>query len=299
MDDALRVNHHLDVGRRCAKQPVRLDHLEALVHQRCRVDRDLAAHAPIRVLAGLFWADAGEVEVGQVAKRPTAARQPDLAHAAHQSPLRQHLKHGVVLAVDRQQGGAVVAHRRHEQGPGHHQSLFVGQQDALASTRRCQIGGKAGGPDDAGHHRIHVRRGGGFGQGRCAGDHPGITATAPQASVKLGGRIGVGENRQPRRKLAAQAQHRLDVAVGYQGIGDKALRMSADDVERLQADRAGRTEDAESSWRAHPTKPASHRPAAHTGIAAARPSTRSSSPPWPGNSVPLSLTPATRFIHDS
>ena len=35
------------------EQPVRLDHLEALVHHRRRVDRDLAAHHPVRMRAGL------------------------------------------------------------------------------------------------------------------------------------------------------------------------------------------------------------------------------------------------------
>ena len=39
----------LDLRRRQAEQPVRLDHLEALVHQRGRVDGDLRPHLPRRM----------------------------------------------------------------------------------------------------------------------------------------------------------------------------------------------------------------------------------------------------------
>ena len=41
---------HVDLIRRHAEQPVRLDHLEALVHQRRRIDRDLPPHPPGRML---------------------------------------------------------------------------------------------------------------------------------------------------------------------------------------------------------------------------------------------------------
>ena len=44
-----------------AEQPVRLDHLEALVHQRRRVDRDLPAHPPGRMLQRIFGGHAPRV----------------------------------------------------------------------------------------------------------------------------------------------------------------------------------------------------------------------------------------------
>ena len=49
VDDRLRVHHHVDPVVGDAEQVVRLDQLEALVHQRGRVDRDLPAHVPGRV----------------------------------------------------------------------------------------------------------------------------------------------------------------------------------------------------------------------------------------------------------
>ena len=51
VDDRLRVDHDLNVVVRGAVEVVRLDDLEALVHQRRRVDCDLAAHRPVWVRA--------------------------------------------------------------------------------------------------------------------------------------------------------------------------------------------------------------------------------------------------------
>ena len=45
----LRVHDHVDALVRRAEQVMGLHQLEALVHQRRRVDRDLAAHRPRRV----------------------------------------------------------------------------------------------------------------------------------------------------------------------------------------------------------------------------------------------------------
>jgi hypothetical protein len=57
MHDALRVNDDVDLARRQAEQQAGLDQLQALVHQRCGVDRDLAAHYPARMRASLVGRD--------------------------------------------------------------------------------------------------------------------------------------------------------------------------------------------------------------------------------------------------
>ena len=71
VNDALRVDHHLDRVVVDIVQPVRLDHLQALVRERRRVDRDLRAHRPRRVAEGLLRADRGEV---RRARRGTGRR---------------------------------------------------------------------------------------------------------------------------------------------------------------------------------------------------------------------------------
>ena len=69
MHDRLRVHDDVDavVGR--AEQVVGLDHLEALVHQRRRVDRDLAAHRPRRVPQRLLDRDVLELGARAAAER--------------------------------------------------------------------------------------------------------------------------------------------------------------------------------------------------------------------------------------
>jgi hypothetical protein len=62
----------LDALGREVEQPAGLDDLERLVHHRRGVDRDLAAHDPVRVRAGLVGRDARER--GRVARAERAAR---------------------------------------------------------------------------------------------------------------------------------------------------------------------------------------------------------------------------------
>ena len=71
--------------------------------------------------------------------------------------LRQALEHRVVLAVDRQQRRAVLAHRAHEQRPGHHQRFLVGEEQPLAGARAAQDRGKSDCPDNCGNQHIAFR----------------------------------------------------------------------------------------------------------------------------------------------
>ena len=61
VDDALRMDDHLDRVVADIVQPVRLDDLQALVRERRRVDRDLGAHRPGRVAERLLRGDRGEL----------------------------------------------------------------------------------------------------------------------------------------------------------------------------------------------------------------------------------------------
>src|SRR3989338_2196571 len=74
------------------------------------------------------------------------------------------------------------------------------------------------------------------------------------------------------------------------------LCMSGDDIKSAQTDRAGRPQHGNMlrGTQSAP-QPASHSSAANTGIAAVRLSIRSSTPPWPGSRLLLSLTPDWRL----
>ena len=117
--------------------------------------------------AGLCRCDVRQLIERRGAKRATGGGEHDAAHAdALQVGLkitRQTLKYGVVLAVDRQQHGAVCAHLVHEQLARHHQRFLVGEQHAFARTYRSERGQQTGSPHDGGHHGVGLRqRGNGF-----------------------------------------------------------------------------------------------------------------------------------------
>src|SRR5688572_30568536 len=60
MDYALRMYDHVDLVGVKAEQPSCFYHLESLIHQRCRVDRDLRAHVPVWMLQRLLFANGRE-----------------------------------------------------------------------------------------------------------------------------------------------------------------------------------------------------------------------------------------------
>ena len=100
--DRLRVHDDVDPVVRRAEQPVRLDHLEALVHQRRRVDRDLAAHRPGRVPERVLDADPRELGQAAAAERAARGRQRQALDRARPLAIDQ-LVQRRVLRVDRDQ----------------------------------------------------------------------------------------------------------------------------------------------------------------------------------------------------
>ena len=76
--DRLRVYDDVDPLVRRAEEVMGLDQLEALVHQRGRVDRDLAPHRPRGVLEGLLDAHALEVGAAAAAERAAAGGEHEL-----------------------------------------------------------------------------------------------------------------------------------------------------------------------------------------------------------------------------
>jgi membrane-associated protease RseP (regulator of RpoE activity) len=70
--DRLRVHHHVDPVQPEAEQQVRLDHFQALVHQRRGVHRDQRPHLPGRVGQGLLRRDVRESVPAPAAERSAA-----------------------------------------------------------------------------------------------------------------------------------------------------------------------------------------------------------------------------------
>ncbi len=150
MDDALRVDHHLDGVVVDIVQPVRLDHLQALVRERRRVDRDLGSHRPGRVAEGLLRAHGGEVR--GLVEEGAAGRGQDERSDTGQRLADEALPDGRVLAVDRAEPGqrarerihrafarhpgCQVASQRHHEVAAGDERLLVGRSDDLARCER-------------------------------------------------------------------------------------------------------------------------------------------------------------------
>ena len=100
VDDALRVDDHLDRVVVDIVQPVRLDDLQALVGEGRRIDGDLGAHRPGRVLEGLLGCDGGHLVGGCVKERAAGRREHERRDARH-GFADEALPDGRVLRIDR------------------------------------------------------------------------------------------------------------------------------------------------------------------------------------------------------
>src|SRR5438270_2936586 len=205
-----------DGFQRDPEQVMGLDHLQALVHQGRRVDRDLGPHRPPRVVERLLHRHLVQVEVGMRPER-AAARRDDQAPDVLALLAPQALPDGAVLTVDRPYapgpGGL------HDQRPGHDQDLFGGQRDLLAGLQR---------------------RHGGLQRTRAGDrDHDQVAASVPDHGLDLVVELGV----------AGLAAHEvLSLAIARMDAFGEAeelepVGVAVDDVQRLPADGTGGAED--------------------------------------------------------
>ena len=172
MNHALRMNDDLDPARRHIEQPMCLDHFQPLIHHCRGINRDFPPHAPVRMRTGLIGSHYIEVTKRRAAKRATGRCQQDTRNTALARPAsivgRKRLENGIVFTVDRQQHGAVLANRSHEDGASHDQRLLVGQEDPLSGNRRRQRRRQASRANDRGHDRVNL--------GQLGHAHEGVRA---------------------------------------------------------------------------------------------------------------------------
>ena len=131
--DRLRMDEHLYAVGRNAEEPACLHHLEAFVHECCRVDGDLCAHVPSGVFQGIGSGDRLQLLLRELAEGSTRACQENLFYFvvafAHQT-----LEDGRVLAVDGQDGHVVLLGQLADEFTSHDECLLVGQTYLLPCT---------------------------------------------------------------------------------------------------------------------------------------------------------------------
>ena len=191
-----------------AEEEVRLDHLEALVRERRRVDRDLRAHRPGRMRERLLGRDVGELVARAAAERAAARGQDDALRLAELRALEERR----VLAVDRDQLAPAPLLRRERELAGGDEALLVRERER-----------------DAVLERPHRRR------------EPGEADDGVQDDVGLGALEQLG-------RVAADLRQRrepVDRRRARRGGDELELGMRVDHLDRLAADRAGRAEQGD------------------------------------------------------
>lgn len=190
-----------------------------------------------------------------------------------------------MLAIDRQQNGTAVTQRLHEQGTGHDQRLLVGQQHPLAGLHRRERRLQPCRPDDGGHYHVHLRVRCHFAQPTFAVQHASADAIGMQLILQYPRLRLITNDRIAWSVLEAERTQLGKPTEAGQGENIVAIRMAGDDIERAQADRAGRAQYGDLQRSTHNApQPASHSNTTKTGMAAVRLSMRSITPPWPGSS---------------
>src|SRR5579863_87892 len=155
MNGRLRMHDDLHLVWRQVEKPASLNHLEALVHQRSRVNGDAPPHLPGRMVERLLHGDGIELRARSAQKRPAGSRQPDALDFLH-APATQALMHRVVLAVDRQQRLALLTRLGSDQLSGGDQAFLVGEANNLAGANRLVSGLEPGDSDDGADHKIDL-----------------------------------------------------------------------------------------------------------------------------------------------
>jgi hypothetical protein len=220
------------------EQPAGLDQLESLVEEQRGVHGDPASHRPHRM--GQDLVARGASPVGVPAQRASRSGEGQPGHLGGR-PAAETLERRAVLAVDRHQLPAERERGTHQR-PSHHQRLLVGERQAAAARQGRQRGGEPGGADDAVQH--HVAVGLGDQPRRRVRPHPDACSRRrplqplPRVARNLGAferqRLGT----QPRRLLAQPLQR----PTRRQAHHRQAVRVRGRDLERLLADRAGRSQ---------------------------------------------------------
>ena len=148
MNDGLRMNDHLNLVVAHREQEMRFDHLERLVHERRRIDRDFPPHGP----GGMFerFGDGGTRHALRTprAERTTRGGE-DQARQLRRPPARHALEHRAVLGIDRHDLAATLPRRPRDQLARHDERFLVGERHALPRSQCSQRRLEPRGADDA------------------------------------------------------------------------------------------------------------------------------------------------------
>jgi hypothetical protein len=241
------MDDHVDLRVLQREQVVRLDHLEPLVHQGGRVDRDLRTHLPDGMRQRLLHGCLRELAVRPPAERPARPREDHALHVLAPLPA-QALREGGMLGVHRDEPlGFALDEVQHELAADD-QALLVGQGEGLARLQRRE-GRRQSGRTNEGV-QDHVRLGVAGEHLRGLGTRMDLHASdAGELLAQVGGRLLVGDRDVRRQELADLADQQLLVGPSGQADDLEPVGVATHDVERLRPHRSRRPEDHQRAHR--------------------------------------------------
>ena len=116
------------------KKMMRFNDFEPLVHQGCRIDRDLRPHRPVGMLEGLLDGRTPDGFRACRSERTAGGGQDDTTNIFSTASAHG-LEKRIVLGIDRKDSGAGRRRAPHEQGAGADQRFLVRKRDDCASLR--------------------------------------------------------------------------------------------------------------------------------------------------------------------
>jgi hypothetical protein len=237
VDQRLGMNDHVDPLVGCPEEMVGLHHLEALVHQGRRIDRDLAAHRPGRMVQGLLDGYIAQFVPRASAEGPAAGGDREPVDRAGRLPGDQ-LVQGRVLGVDRHDPRPGCLCERADELTAHDQGLLVGKSQVDPLPQRRDGRTESGRADECVQHQV------GFGFDDQAHESLGTSqhaAVGPCLAGSCGG-VGVGQCDPLDTVRPGLLDQLLPGALSRQPDQLELLAAQAH-VEGLATDRAGRAED--------------------------------------------------------
>ena len=255
--DRRRVDDHLDPVVVEPEQEVSFDHLEALVRERRRVDRDLRPHRPRRVRKRLGRGHVAELGAGAATERAAARREDD---AVGPTELRALEERGV-LAVDGNEQATSPLLRAQGQLARCNEALLVGERQRDAALERPHRPRQAGEAD----RRV-------------------------QDEIRLGALEQLG-------RVATDLRVRRETVDRRRAGGSRdelEARIRVDHLDRLAADRAGGPEEGDARHADSVPTGVSHRRAAAGRLPVRGPTGLGPTRPGPGRPrlVPGTVTEA-------
>ena len=271
------MDDDVDPLGRQTEEEVRLDDLEALVHHRGRIDRDLRPHLPRGMREGVLDRDGVERLETALPEWPARGRQHEATRLL--GPAGAHrLVDRAVLGVDGDQLGPALLRFVEDQLAGHDERFLVGEREALAGAHGGVRRPQAERPDEPAHHRVGLRIAGGLHQTVGPRHDPAFPARGQEA-LEARDILGPVDGHELRREGGHLLGELLDRAASRERGDPEPVGEGRHDVECGSADRARRSEDGEGFHRdffgqgAHgaPRTPTFYKPvptnAARTGAA--------------------------------